>query len=525
MKRYFFLMLAAILICGTMTMLTSCTEKDNPVDNNVTPKVKTLKGMYTVVLDNETGSIGNNAYDLVYVTYDFNADGTGLWSELYYNDDSSEPITGNGGEVGGQFKYTVDNEGKVAFTFDRPDMALQRGTLICLDEELVAFHHAKNDAYYFGLLQDESSANYFRRMMSQINGGSDTFLFEYQPRYEYGLRVTGDQCTFIGNNSAPVENGTVTLTKQSVGYCLQMYGGIIILDNYTGTYNGPRPFIDGIDRDLTIILKGLSVINFKGSYDAIFTSGNIKLGGSGELKFVTDEEGYYNYCINGANYSRDHDALGELALNNTSIKREGKIDKANGTYTWTYTVGKFKPLAEVTKEDIGKPVAADGYVYPSLGELKAAGATLAGMLASVTEKGHGLIISIRDLGKSKSYEEAKSKAEAYSPAIAGCGPWHLPTDVEGAEMVRASAGLDQEPLKYNEYNLLGLETSVAQLGCKTTKLSENSVKLGAGDIVSFLIDKNGKRGYLNGEYVSRVDDPFYESVVYNTFKIRACAKF
>ena len=225
MKRQFLWMFAAILICGTMSMLTSCTVNDNPVDNNTTPTTsKTLKGMYIVVLDNETGNIGNNAYDLVYVTYDFNADGTGLWSELYYNDNSSEPITGNGGEAGGQFKYTIDNEGKVTFTFDRPDIALQRGTLISLDEELVAFHHAKNDTYYFGLLQDESSANYFRKMMSQINGGGDMFLFEYEPRYEYGLRVTGDQCTFIRKGSVPVENGTVTLTKQSVGYCLQMYG-------------------------------------------------------------------------------------------------------------------------------------------------------------------------------------------------------------------------------------------------------------------------------------------------------------
>ena len=86
-------MFAAILICGTMTMLTSCTaNEDNPVDNNITPTGKMLTGMYAIMLEDEKGNIGDNAYNMVAVTYDFKADGTGLWSELYYNDEDSAPL-------------------------------------------------------------------------------------------------------------------------------------------------------------------------------------------------------------------------------------------------------------------------------------------------------------------------------------------------------------------------------------------------------------------------------------------------
>ena len=50
-------MLAAILVCVTMTMLTSCSENDNPVDDIITPtgkpKVFRLAQVHAVCSDGE----------------------------------------------------------------------------------------------------------------------------------------------------------------------------------------------------------------------------------------------------------------------------------------------------------------------------------------------------------------------------------------------------------------------------------------------------------------------------------------
>ena len=165
-------MLTAILICGVMTILISCSVSDNSVDNNM-PTNKKLTGMYTVVLDNENGNIGSNTYNRVLVAYDFKDDYTGQWLELFYKDGTDEPFIGHGGNAGGEFKYTVYADGKVSFIFERPDIALQRGTVTLLSDRHLVFHYNKNGEDYSGLLLDEKSANEIRTLMRQFNGGSD----------------------------------------------------------------------------------------------------------------------------------------------------------------------------------------------------------------------------------------------------------------------------------------------------------------------------------------------------------------
>lgn len=516
-------MLAAILICGAMTMLTSCGVDDTPVDNNDTPAIKALTGMYAVVLDDENGTIGNNAYSMVLVAYDFKADGTGQWSELYYNDEDSYPFIGNGGDAGGQFKYTIDDEGKVLFTFERPDMALQRGTLISMDEDLIALHHAKEDAYYFGSKQDEETANEIRKLMTQFNGGSDKISFEFTP-YNYGIAGYDglNLCVLIGLDSAPAVDAAITLSKKSSGYYLEMHGGTITLDNYTGTYDSYEPVINGLDRDLTIILKGSSVISVPNGGAGIVTAGNIKLGGSGELKIITNAAAADHLGLMAVNYGGEIDNLSDLAYNNAAIKRLKKVNNENETCTWTYIVGERKTLAEVTKEDIGKPVSADGYVYPCLEDMKTFDGTLAGMLASVTATGHGLIISKKVADVSTSYEDAIAKVAAYTPAIAGCEVWHLPSDVEAAEMVWACAGVDSKPLVYKTSNLLGVKVVGTNIGGNINKLSDKCVKVGIGNVTHFIVDLNGKRAEMIWDLINRFDlDKYYNENI----PIYACAKF
>ena len=514
-------MLAAILICGAMTMLTGCSDKDNPVDNNNTPTGKKLTGMYTVVLDDENGTIGANAYSMVLVAYDFKADGTGLWSELYYNDEDVYPFIGNGGEVGGQFKYTVDDEGNVSFTFDRPEFAPQRGTVISVDEDLIALHHTIKDIYYFGLLEDEETANDIRTLMTQFNGGRDKWFFS--PGELYAWYHEKDKLTLVDlETHAPVVDATINLEKKSDGYYMQMNGATITLDNITGIYtDSAQPLINGMDRDLTIILKGTSVIRVTNPL-GIQTSGNIKLGGSGVLKIITNAEGANHFGIQGANYGKDKDALNDLAYDNAVIKRIDKVVNKDGTCTWSYVVGDHVSLVEVTKEDIGKPVSADGYVYPCLDDLNADGGTLAGMLACVTEKGHGLILSSKAFEYSFSYENAKDKAASITPAIAGCEPWHLVTDVEVAEMLYACAGVASKPIVYEDAAFGGLEFVAAKIGCDETKFTEKAVKAGIGNVVNMVVDLNGKRAWSCSNLITRCD---VDDSVYNKFPVRACAKF
>ena len=519
-------MLAAILICGAMTMLTSCSANDNPVDNNSTPAGKTLTGMYAVVLDDENGTIGNNAYSMVLVAYDFKADGTGQWSELYYNDEDSYPFIGNGGDAGGQFKYTVDDEGKVLFTFERPDIALQRGTVISLDEDLIALDHTKDDFYYFGSKLDEETANDIRELMRQFNGGNEKISFDFVP-YNYGIAGYDglNLCVLIGLDSAPAVDAAITLSKNSSGYYLEMHGGTITLDNYTGTYDGYEPVINGLDRDLTIILKGSSVISVPNGGAGIVTAGNIKLGGSGELKIITHAAAAEDLGIQGANYGGDLDVLNDLAYNNAAIKRLKKVNNEDGTCTWTYIVGERKTLAEVTKEDIGKPVSADGYVYPGIEDMNFFDAPLAGMLASVTGTGHGLIISKRVADASTSYEDAKAKAAAYTPAIAGCEAWHLPSDVEAAEMVCACAGVASTPLVYKKSTLLGVNIVSAKTGGYIDKLSDKCVKAGIMYMTRLIVDLNGKRAEFDFNQISRFEYDNTEKYLSDKMPIYACAKF
>ena len=107
-------MYAAILtFCGTM-LLASC------IDDNVGPKQSLVKNklveeVWYVEYD-ETGTINYEGEQVSYTgvkeRYDFNEDGTGIWSR-YYMGDQPMPVAVVGGLEDGEFYYTVNLDGSV----------------------------------------------------------------------------------------------------------------------------------------------------------------------------------------------------------------------------------------------------------------------------------------------------------------------------------------------------------------------------------------------------------------------------
>ena len=105
MKKRFLWMLAAILICGTSTLLTSCSDNE---DNPVEPSKQIVGKWYAE--NNTPGSINADGISIDYqklVQYaDFKDNGTGFWSIIFVDEDG-HAIDIAGYFCGGMFNYTV----------------------------------------------------------------------------------------------------------------------------------------------------------------------------------------------------------------------------------------------------------------------------------------------------------------------------------------------------------------------------------------------------------------------------------
>ena len=110
-------MYAAILtICGNMLLASCSDDNDGPKQSLV--KNKLTEEVWYVEYD-ETGTIiyeGEQvSYNGVKERYDFNPDGTGIWSR-YYMGDQPMPVAVVGGLEDGEFYYTVNLDGSVEIT-------------------------------------------------------------------------------------------------------------------------------------------------------------------------------------------------------------------------------------------------------------------------------------------------------------------------------------------------------------------------------------------------------------------------
>ena len=116
-------MMAAILICGVMMMLTSCSKDDNATDDGPDQLVEKLSGgaWYDIyeasgTAKEEGGGDAEAAYSVVIDIYRFQADGTGDFQRCFFNDDSEEPVMVHGILGYGVFTYKTAADGTVAIT-------------------------------------------------------------------------------------------------------------------------------------------------------------------------------------------------------------------------------------------------------------------------------------------------------------------------------------------------------------------------------------------------------------------------
>lgn len=106
------LTLPAVLALG----ITSCAEHDNPVDPN--PLADQVKGMWYAQDDEESQTPFEGVpYTRVIQVLNFSDDGTGWWSVMYFDNESSEPVDRLGGKSAGDshFTYTTRQDGTVSF--------------------------------------------------------------------------------------------------------------------------------------------------------------------------------------------------------------------------------------------------------------------------------------------------------------------------------------------------------------------------------------------------------------------------
>ena len=120
MRKYLW-MLAAILICGAMTMLTSCSNNDNIMVDEPDPLAERLSGgaWYDIyeasgMAQDESASSAEAAYSVVVDIYHFQADGTGDFQRCFFNDDNEEPVMVHGILGYGDFTYSSAADGTVA---------------------------------------------------------------------------------------------------------------------------------------------------------------------------------------------------------------------------------------------------------------------------------------------------------------------------------------------------------------------------------------------------------------------------
>lgn len=128
MKKQLVWMLAAILTLSGMT-LTSCSEKDTPVNNN--PLAEKLEGLWYAEYAEEGNfpvkeSDTPVAYTKVIHAYKFYADGTGMWEKFFLEDDIlingyGDLIEGPDGRIDSDnryFTYTSTSNGTITITVE-----------------------------------------------------------------------------------------------------------------------------------------------------------------------------------------------------------------------------------------------------------------------------------------------------------------------------------------------------------------------------------------------------------------------
>ena len=184
-------MMAAILICGVMMMLTSCSKDDNATGDGPDQLVEKLSGgaWYDIyeasgTAKEEGGGDAEAAYSVVIDIYRFQADGTGDFQRCFFNDDSEEPVMVHGILGYGVFTYNTATNGTVAITLSNNwDQSYPQKWNVKYGNETIT---AKGvDGQTLTLIQADDETMAILNSFLDQNGGSDKPKYnvdDYKPQ-------------------------------------------------------------------------------------------------------------------------------------------------------------------------------------------------------------------------------------------------------------------------------------------------------------------------------------------------------
>ena len=287
-------MLAAILICGAMTVLTSCSENDNPVDSKTL--AEKLVGEWIMEHDMDGVDLfveGNDVQipadaDMFTNIYHFDADGKG-WTELVIMKDGKcvASVTSRYGE--GEFTYTIDKNGKVLVNYPKEEIGdeltfdgqrlttLVRGqqfSFVRATKEQIEKYKAEADAFHGG--SDEPRIT---KTIRYEEKKATVYNFEYPSTDPFGNPVTLSGSIILGDET--------TFPEQNI----MEVSGIVLYNHFTVFHQDECPSHGDLDVPMIVV----------GSEMAVVAPDYYGFGVTGDKNQA--------YCISRANAQASVDAL------------------------------------------------------------------------------------------------------------------------------------------------------------------------------------------------------------------------
>jgi hypothetical protein len=172
---------------------------------------------------------------------------------------------------------------------------------------------------------------------------------------------------------------------------------------------------------------------------------------------------------------------------------------------------KASPLKTVTEEHLGYYVCTDGYYYSPDSEVPS-GKTVAGFIAYVSGKGHGLILAKSDAnsGSSADWSTINSACSSYTPSItSGCVTltWRLPSRTDWENMGATSGNWKTLSSRLSALSSRGVSTVQSNSYMNSSYWSSTTTSNGFPYVYNF----NAKNWNSIGSYQSKYG--------------RACAEF
>ena len=195
-------MMAAIVICGVMMTLTSCSKDDDKNEPKLVspgPMAEKVSGgaWYDVyeasgTAKEEGGGDAEVAYTVVIDIYHFQADGTGDFQRCFFNDDSEEPVMVQGILGYGDFTYSSAADGvgiegiagTVAITLNNKwDQSYPQKWNVTYSNETITAKGVDGQTLTLVRADDETQA--ILNSLVEVNGGSSTVKYDvndYKPK-------------------------------------------------------------------------------------------------------------------------------------------------------------------------------------------------------------------------------------------------------------------------------------------------------------------------------------------------------